>query len=95
LAADSIVSFTSAPLLIISCFGIAVTAISFACLAVLILAWLSGREFQSGWPSVIVSVWCVGGLILLSVGVVGIYLARVFDQVKDRPKYIVRKLTRS
>lgn len=95
LALDSIISFTSAPLLVISCMGIAVTAVSFACIAVLIVARLAGYEFQSGWPSVIASVWCVGGLILLSVGVVGVYLARVFEQVKGRPRYIVRRLLRS
>ncbi len=95
LAVDSIVSFTSAPLLIISCFGVAVTFVSFACLAVLVAAQLLGRDFQTGWPSVIASIWCVGGLILFSVGVVGIYLARVFDQVKNRPQFIVRKLLRS
>jgi putative glycosyltransferase len=95
LAIDSIVAFTSAPLLVISCIGIAVTTISFVCLMILIGSWLLGREFQSGWPSVIVSIWFMGGLILLSVGVVGIYLARVFDQVKNRPQYIVKAITRS
>jgi putative glycosyltransferase len=95
LAVNSIVSFSAVPLVVISCFGLLVTLVSFCCLAFLVLSWLFGKEYQSGWPSVVASIWCVGGLILLSVGVVGLYLARVFDQVKNRPKYIVRKITRS
>jgi putative glycosyltransferase len=95
LAVDSIVSFTSAPLLIISCLGFVVTFVSFLCIGALVILWMSGRSYQTGWPSVIASVWCVGGLILTSVGVVGVYLARVFDQVKNRPRYIVKRITRS
>jgi putative glycosyltransferase len=95
LAVNSVVSFSSVPLLVISCFGLCVTLVSFVCIALLVLFWLCGHEYQSGWPSVIASIWCVGGLVLLSVGVVGIYLARVFDQVKNRPPYIVRKIIRS
>lgn len=85
----------SAPLLIISCLGFIVTLVSFLCIGALIILWMSGRAYLTGWPSVIASIWCVGGLILTSVGVVGVYLARVFDQVKNRPRYIVKDVQRS
>ena len=50
--------------------------------------------FLTGWPSLIVSVWLLGGLTLLSVGMIGIYLSRVFVEVKRRPYTIVRDLYR-
>jgi putative glycosyltransferase len=43
-----------------------------------------------GWPSLIVSVWLLGGLTLLAIGVVGIYLSKVFTEVKQRPNTVVR-----
>ncbi|MBW1711989.1 MAG: glycosyltransferase, partial [Deltaproteobacteria bacterium] len=45
-----------------------------------------------GWTSVIVSIWLVGGILLFSIGVVGLYLDRVFREVKRRPRAIVRQV---
>jgi putative glycosyltransferase len=95
LAVNSVISFSSVPLLVISCFGLCITGISFICIAILTVSWLLGSGYQGGWPSLIASIWCVGGLVLLSVGVVGIYLARVFEQVKNRPQYVIRRLYKS
>jgi putative glycosyltransferase len=49
----------------------------------------------SGWTSLIVSLWTLGGLILLSLGTIGIYLAKMFIEVKDRPYTIIRSIYRS
>jgi putative glycosyltransferase len=95
LALNSLTAFSSRPLELIGMFGIAVTVISFAAIAVLVALKLAGYDFETGWPSVIASVWCVGGLILTSVGVVGIYLAKVFNQVKNRPLYVVKRVIES
>jgi len=45
----------------------------------------------AGWPSLIVSVWLLGGLTLLSLGVIGMYVSKVFIETKQRPYTIVRE----
>jgi putative glycosyltransferase len=45
-----------------------------------------------GWPSLIVSVWLLGGLILASIGIIGIYLSKIFIETKQRPYTIVRAI---
>ena len=45
-----------------------------------------------GWPSLIVSVWMLGGLMLICLGVIGIYLSRVFIETKQRPYTIIRHI---
>jgi hypothetical protein len=49
-------------------------------------------KYQLGWISIIGSIWLVGGLILTSVGVIGVYLAKIFNQVKGRPLYIIKNI---
>jgi putative glycosyltransferase len=92
LAVNSITAFSSKPLVYIGLFGISVTIVSFIAAAVSIVLKLFFIDYQSGWISIILSIWLVGGLILSSIGVVGIYLAKVFNQVKQRPLYVVRKI---
>jgi dolichol-phosphate mannosyltransferase len=48
-----------------------------------------GAEYASGWPSVIVLILFCTGLILLSMGVTGLYIGKIFEQVKNLPRYIV------
>ena len=47
----------------------------------------------AGWASTMVSVWLVGGMILGTLGVIGLYLGKVFEQVKGRPLYVVAEVT--
>jgi putative glycosyltransferase len=47
---------------------------------------------QSGWTSLIASVWLVGGLNILFLGVIGIYLSKIFNETKQRPYTIVRRV---
>lgn len=92
LAVNSITAFSSRPLALICLFGLGLTALSFLAIVSIVTVKLLGYDFQTGWVSVIASIWCVGGLILFSVGVMGIYLAKVFNQVKGRPLYIVKNI---
>jgi putative glycosyltransferase len=46
----------------------------------------------SGWPSLIISVWLLGGLMIFSLGILGIYLSKIFSETKDRPYTIIRRL---
>ena len=47
-----------------------------------------------GWTSVMVSIWFLGGLVILFLGIIGIYLAKVFSEVKQRPYTTVREVYR-
>jgi glycosyltransferase involved in cell wall biosynthesis len=49
------------------------------------------RGFQAGWPSVILSIIFSSGLILVSIGIVGLYVGKIFSQVKGRPLYVIEK----
>lgn len=95
LAVNSITAFSSRPLALICLFGLGLTLLSFLAILAIVAVKLSGYNFQTGWVSVIASIWCVGGLILFSVGVMGIYLSKVFNQVKGRPLYIVKNIVTS
>lgn len=50
------------------------------------------RAYLSGWPSLIVSVWLLGGLTIFCLGVIEIYLSKIFMETKDRPYTIIRKI---
>ena len=50
---------------------------------------LFGKIAVSGFTSLILSVWLVGGMLMMQLGIVGVYLGRVFNQTKNRPPFIV------
>ncbi|HEX3224587.1 MAG TPA: glycosyltransferase family 2 protein [Gaiellaceae bacterium] len=89
LALDGITSFSTAPIKLVTALGFALVVF---CVGV--LAWtLYVRFFTShhpqGWTSVIAVVLLLGGVQLLSLGVIGQYVARIFDETKQRPLYLV------
>ena len=56
------------------------------------MRWLFDARPVSGWTSLIISVWLIGSMIMSFIGVVGIYLAKVLSEVKQRPYTIVREV---
>jgi dolichol-phosphate mannosyltransferase len=89
LALDGITSFSTAPIKLVTALGFALVVF-----CVVVLAWtLYVRFFTShhpqGWTSVIAVVLLLGGVQLLSLGVIGQYVARIFDETKQRPLYLV------
>ena len=92
LAFNSITAFSSKPLVFIGLLGISITLISVLSMVVAILLKIFYLDYQPGWISIILSIWFMGGLILSSVGVIGIYLAKIFNQVKGRPLYIIKAI---
>lgn len=91
LAFEGITSFSPLPLRMIAALGIVVTAIS----TFLGLWTIAVRLFTDtavpGWASTVVPVYFLGGLQLLGIGVIGEYLAKVYMEVKRRPRYIIEK----
>jgi polyisoprenyl-phosphate glycosyltransferase len=91
LALDNIIVFSDKPLRLTVKLGIIVSLGSFTVGCVFFLRYLFGGIIVSGFTSLILSIWFLSGTIIFLLGVIGIYLGRMFDQVKDRPTYIVRE----
>jgi putative glycosyltransferase len=90
---DSVASFSAAPLTLIFFAGFVIWAGSIVIGAfVAIQKILHPDTILSGFTSVILSVWFLGGLIILILGILGLYVAKIFQEVKRRPLYIVRRL---
>ncbi|HEY8383536.1 MAG TPA: glycosyltransferase family 2 protein [Microvirga sp.] len=89
---NAMTSFSDKPLYLIFYFGLVIFGVSVAYALYLIIWRLIASEAVDGWTSVMVSVWVLGGLMISFVGIIGIYLAKVFSETKQRPYVIVRKV---
>jgi putative glycosyltransferase len=90
--ANAITSFSDRPLVMIFWLGVAIICLASLAAGYLIVRRLFFGELLAGWASLIVSVWLLGGLTLFALGVIGIYLAKIFIETKQRPYTIVRKV---
>ena len=92
---NAITSFSNAPLRYVFYLGTLVMLISGACGLYLILHVLFFGQFLTGWASLMVSIWLLGGMMIFCIGIVGIYVAKVFSETKQRPYTIVREVYES
>lgn len=92
LLVNSVTSFSTFPLSAIFYFGMFISMLSGGYIAYLVFRWLIFSNTVSGWTSVMVSIWFLGGLISCSIGVVGIYLSKIFSETKRRPYTLIRKV---
>ena len=90
LVVNSIASFTNAPLIWIFYCGLAVSLMAFLYNLYLIANWAFRSAPLLGWTSVMASIWLMGGLMMSFIGVIGIYLSKIFTETKQRPYTIVR-----
>lgn len=92
LLVNAVTSFSNKPLIIVFYLGFGIMLV--ASLAALYL--IARRVFFGvlliGWPSLIVSIWLLGGLTIFSLGIVGIYVSKIFIETKQRPYTVIRKL---
>jgi polyisoprenyl-phosphate glycosyltransferase len=91
LAITGITTFSNAPLRVWSLMGLIIACISFLCAMYLISKTLLFGVDLPGYASLMVAIIFFGGVQLFSIGVLGEYIARIFNEVKRRPKYIVEK----
>jgi glycosyltransferase involved in cell wall biosynthesis len=97
-AIDGITSFSDIPLRFASWFGFFVSAVAFIYALIVIgfkLFSLKPPGYTPGWASTIVAVLFLGGVQLMSLGILGEYLGRVYDEVKGRPLYLISSIERS
>lgn len=92
LLVNSITSFSNKPLIGIFYTGIIIFIISGAFMAYLLIHWLYFARPIGGWTSVMASIWLLGGLIISFIGVIGVYLSKVFIETKNRPYTIVKRI---
>ena len=92
LLVNSVTSFSNLPLVGIFYIGISISLIAVFYIGYLVIQWLFLANPLSGWTSVMASIWLLGGMIISFVGVVGIYLSKIFSETKQRPYTIVRQI---
>lgn len=90
-AMEGITSLSTKPLQYISGLGFLIFAVSILMLLYFIAQWAIGGTV-AGWASVICSVWAIGGLILLSIGVIGEYVGKIYMETKARPRFIIQDI---
>ena len=91
-AIDGITSFSVRPLRLISIVGLSFMLVALAVIVYGLAAWLCGRTIQ-GWTSLLVSLWFIGGALLVALGVIGEYVGKIYAEVKRRPRYFIEETT--
>lgn len=90
LLVNSVTSFSNVPLIGIFYIGLSISLIAILYIAYLAIHWMFLARPLSGWTSVMASIWLLGGMVISFIGVVGIYLSKIFSETKRRPYTIVR-----
>lgn len=91
-AIDGITSFSVRPLRLISIVGLSFMLVALAVIVYGLVAWMCGQTIQ-GWTSLLVSLWFIGGAILVALGVIGEYVGKIYAEVKRRPRYFIEDTT--
>ena len=90
-AFDGITSFSIRPIRIITSLGFLIFLASLISVIVLLILKLFGSTVQ-GWTTLMASIWMIGGIQLLSLGVIGEYIGKIYKEVKARPRYIIETI---
>ncbi|MEA2347956.1 MAG: polyisoprenyl-phosphate glycosyltransferase [Thermoleophilaceae bacterium] len=90
IAFDALTSFSRAPLQLATVIGFIVSGIAFLAIPLVIIGRIFGVDYAEGIPTVLLAVLLLGGIQLITLGIVGEYVSRVYEEVKDRPLYLVR-----
>lgn len=90
-ALEGITSLSTKPIRMVTGLGFLIFLVSILMLIYSIVRWATGATIL-GWASVICSVWAIGGLILLSLGIIGEYIGKIYLETKGRPRFLIREL---
>jgi glycosyltransferase involved in cell wall biosynthesis len=88
LATTAIITFTSAPLRIVSALGIATLFFGLVVAGDALVSWSQGRAV-SGFVTTIITLLIIGSFIMISLGIIGEYIAKIYDEIKRRPAYLI------
>ena len=90
-AIDGITSFTNAPLRISTVVGFVVSLLAFLYMIYVFIKALIWGDPVQGYPTLVILILFLGGIQLLSLGIIGEYIGRIYNETKNRPDYIVRE----
>lgn len=91
LGLDVVLSFSDKPLRLTVKFGILISFLSILFAIYNLIKYLNGEILISGWTSLIMSIWFLSGIIIFIMGLIGLYIGKIFDRVKNRPVYVIRE----
>ena len=92
-AVDGMLSFSTVPLQLITTLGFIISAISFILVVVVVYMKLfTNIHVETGWPTIMIGILMLGGIQLVCLGFIGEYVGRIFDEVRQRPLYLVRQI---
>ena len=89
-ASDNMIAFSNKPLRLMLQFGFFVVVISVLVALFYLGRYLSGGIAVDGFTTMVLSMWILGGIIIMMIGMTGIYIGKTFDKTKGRPIYIIR-----
>lgn len=89
-ALDGITSLSIKPIRFITSLGFILFGISIALLIHFISGYIMGRTIE-GWATLVISIWGIGGLQLLAIGIIGEYIGKIYLETKERPRFIVEE----
>jgi polyisoprenyl-phosphate glycosyltransferase len=92
LALDAVFSFSAAPMRLATRLGVALFVPGSMYVLYILIAYASGNAFVRGWGSLIGTVMIIGGIQLVCIGIIGEYLARIFEEAKQRPLYLFKQV---
>ncbi|MDN6899683.1 glycosyltransferase family 2 protein [Oenococcus sicerae] len=87
---DGITSFSEVPIRAIMVLGLTMVVFSAIYVLYALIRWLTGYT-TTGWTSIMISIWLLGGIELIVVGIVGEYIGKIFKEVKRRPRFIIQE----
>lgn len=94
MAFNAVLAFSNLPLRIASVLGTAILLLAFLYGVYILVAWATGRHLEPGWTALMMTVLILGGVQLVSLGLIAEYIGRIFEEVKQRPLYVVREHVR-
>ncbi len=87
-AFEGITSLSVKPIRLITTLGVFIFTVSIILIIYFLVVWIAGKTVQ-GWTTIVLSLWALGGLQLLAIGIVGEYIGKIYLETKERPKFII------
>jgi dolichol-phosphate mannosyltransferase len=89
-AIDGITAFSDLPLKIVTYFGFLVSGVTFLVMIYALYSRFMTSDYEPGWTSLIISVLFIGGVQMIAIGIIGEYLSRMNNNIRNRPLYIIK-----
>lgn len=93
LALDIILAYSDKPIRLLIKVGLLISFMSIIIAVTYLIRWINGEVIVLGYTSLIISLWLLSGIVIATLGIVGLYVGKTFEGVKKRPIYIIEKIT--